>query len=141
MNRAEVPRMARSKAVDLEHKTESLLTSQIRALEFNASGVALKEILVVLPRAIEEQAGGQSIASIFPRTIPTGSSEASRSSSAALRVHTQLISDLLDISRIVSGKLRLDVQRGELPAVIDAAPAGDVLNAASAQREVVTVTQ
>jgi signal transduction histidine kinase/PAS domain-containing protein len=37
------------------------------------------------------------------------------------RVQTQLIADLLDISRITSGKLRLDVQRVELPAVIDAA--------------------
>jgi CheY-like chemotaxis protein/two-component sensor histidine kinase len=36
-------------------------------------------------------------------------------------VQTQLIADLLDISRITSGKLRLDVQRVELPAVIDAA--------------------
>jgi signal transduction histidine kinase len=37
------------------------------------------------------------------------------------RVQTQLISDLLDISRIVSGKMRLEVQRVELPAVIEAA--------------------
>ena len=37
------------------------------------------------------------------------------------RVQTQLIADLLDISRITSGKLRLDVQRVELPTVIDAA--------------------
>jgi signal transduction histidine kinase/PAS domain-containing protein len=37
------------------------------------------------------------------------------------RVQAQLISDLLDISRIVSGKMRLDVQRVELPVVILAA--------------------
>lgn len=37
------------------------------------------------------------------------------------RIQTQLISDLLDISRIVTGKMRLDVQRVELPAVIEAA--------------------
>jgi CheY-like chemotaxis protein/nitrogen-specific signal transduction histidine kinase len=37
------------------------------------------------------------------------------------RVQTQLISDLLDVSRITTGKLRLDVQRVELPVVIDAA--------------------
>jgi signal transduction histidine kinase/CheY-like chemotaxis protein len=37
------------------------------------------------------------------------------------RVQTQLISDLLDISRIVAGKMRLDVQRVELPTVITAA--------------------
>jgi len=37
------------------------------------------------------------------------------------RVQTQLIADLLDISRITSGKMRLDVQRVELPVVIDAA--------------------
>jgi CheY-like chemotaxis protein len=38
---------------------------------------------------------------------------------ARLQVH--LIDDLLDMSRVVSGKMRLDVQRVELPAVIDAA--------------------
>jgi signal transduction histidine kinase/PAS domain-containing protein len=37
------------------------------------------------------------------------------------RLQTQLISDLLDISRIVTGKMRLDVQRVELPSVITAA--------------------
>jgi len=37
------------------------------------------------------------------------------------RLQTQLISDLLDISRIVSGKLRLDLQGVELASVIDAA--------------------
>lgn len=37
------------------------------------------------------------------------------------RVQSQLISDLLDISRIVSGKMRLDVQRVDLPAVVHAA--------------------
>lgn len=37
------------------------------------------------------------------------------------RVQTQLIADLLDMSRIVTGKMRLDVQRVELPVVINAA--------------------
>ncbi|MDI1448425.1 PAS domain S-box protein [Polyangium sp. 6x1] len=37
------------------------------------------------------------------------------------RLQLQLISDLLDVSRIVSGKLRLNVQRVDLPKVIDAA--------------------
>jgi signal transduction histidine kinase/ActR/RegA family two-component response regulator len=37
------------------------------------------------------------------------------------RVQAQLIDDLLDMSRIISGKLRLDVQRVELPSVIQAA--------------------
>jgi CheY-like chemotaxis protein/two-component sensor histidine kinase len=38
-----------------------------------------------------------------------------------VKVQAQLIDDLLDMSRIISGKLRLDVQRIELPAIIDAA--------------------
>lgn len=38
-----------------------------------------------------------------------------------VRVQTQLIADLLDMSRIVSGKIRLDVQRVELSEVIRAA--------------------
>lgn len=38
-----------------------------------------------------------------------------------VRVQTQLIDDLLDMSRIISGKLRLNVQRVELGAVIEAA--------------------
>jgi PAS domain S-box-containing protein len=37
------------------------------------------------------------------------------------RVQTQLINDLLDMSRIISGKLRLDVQPVELASVINAA--------------------
>jgi len=37
------------------------------------------------------------------------------------RVQLQLIADLLDMSRIISGKMRLDVQRVELPVVIEAA--------------------
>jgi len=37
------------------------------------------------------------------------------------RAQVRLIDDLLDMSRIVAGKLRLDVQRVELPAVIEAA--------------------
>jgi signal transduction histidine kinase/CheY-like chemotaxis protein len=37
------------------------------------------------------------------------------------RLQAQLITDLLDISAIISGKMRLDVQKVELPAVIEAA--------------------
>lgn len=37
------------------------------------------------------------------------------------RIQTQLIEDLLDMSRIISGKLRLDVQRVELASIVEAA--------------------
>ena len=37
------------------------------------------------------------------------------------RVQTQLIEDLLDMNRIISGKVRLDVQRMDLADVVDAA--------------------
>jgi CheY-like chemotaxis protein len=37
------------------------------------------------------------------------------------RVQTQLIDDLLDMSRIISGKIRLDVQRVDLQIVVEAA--------------------
>ena len=37
------------------------------------------------------------------------------------RLQAQLIADLLDISRIVSGKLRLELELVDLAAVIDAA--------------------
>jgi PAS domain S-box-containing protein len=37
------------------------------------------------------------------------------------RVQTQLIDDLLDVSRIISGKLRLDVDQVDLAAVVEAA--------------------
>ena len=37
------------------------------------------------------------------------------------QAQNQLISDLLDVSRIISGKLRLDLRTVELPAVIEAA--------------------
>jgi len=48
------------------------------------------------------------------------------------RVQTQLIDDLLDMSRIISGKLRLDVQRVDLADVIRAAVAS-VRHAAEAR--------
>ena len=48
------------------------------------------------------------------------------------QVQAQLIEDLLDISRIISGKLRLDVQRLNLTDVIEAALAA-VLPAANAK--------
>ena len=41
------------------------------------------------------------------------------------RAQTQIIEDLLDMGRIISGKVRLDVQRVDLPAVIDAAMESD----------------
>jgi PAS domain S-box-containing protein len=37
------------------------------------------------------------------------------------KLQTRLIEDLLDVSRIVSGKLTLEVQRVDLPAIVDAA--------------------
>ena len=37
------------------------------------------------------------------------------------RIQTQLIEDLLDMNRIVSGKVRLDVQRTDLAKVVEAA--------------------
>jgi PAS domain S-box-containing protein len=37
------------------------------------------------------------------------------------RAQTRLVEDLLDMSRIITGKMRLDVQRVELPSVIDSA--------------------
>jgi CheY-like chemotaxis protein len=37
------------------------------------------------------------------------------------RLQTQLIEDLLDMSRIVSGKIRLDVQRVDLTSIVEAA--------------------
>jgi signal transduction histidine kinase len=37
------------------------------------------------------------------------------------RVQAQLIADLLDVSRIITGKLRLEVQAVELPSIIEAA--------------------
>ena len=38
-----------------------------------------------------------------------------------VRLQTELIEDLLDMSRIISGKVRLDMRRVKLPEVIDAA--------------------
>src|SRR6516165_12467372 len=41
-----------------------------------------------------------------------------------VRVQTQLIEDLLDMSRIISGNVRLEVQRVELSEIIDMALEG-----------------
>ena len=50
-----------------------------------------------------------------------GAQGAWRRSTATPRLQTQLISDILDVSRIVAGKLRLDVRPIELHVVIEAA--------------------
>lgn len=52
-----------------------------------------------------------------PQTITQASETIERNA----RLQAQLIEDLLDISRIVTGRMRLDVQPVELPAVIQAA--------------------
>jgi PAS domain S-box-containing protein len=49
------------------------------------------------------------------------------------RVQTQLIEDLLDMSRIISGKIRLDVQRVDLQEVVKAAVASVRLSADAKQ--------
>ncbi|MDB5291465.1 MAG: hypothetical protein JWL69_2706 [Phycisphaerales bacterium] len=50
------------------------------------------------------------------------------------RAQTQIIQDLLDMSRIVSGKVRLDVQRIDLPAVIRTAL--DTVQPAAAAKDI-----
>jgi signal transduction histidine kinase len=50
-----------------------------------------------------------------PETIKEGIDVIDRN----VRLQKQLIEDLLDVSRIISGKFRLDVQRVELPELID----------------------
>jgi CheY-like chemotaxis protein/two-component sensor histidine kinase len=52
-----------------------------------------------------------------PATVARGLDIVARNT----RLQTQLISDLLDVSRIVSGKLRLEMQSVHLASVIDAA--------------------
>jgi|GEM_PF-865572 len=58
------------------------------------------------------------------RTTPTGADTTHRALEAIernARAQVQLIEDLLDISRIVSGKMRLDVRPVDVAAVVDAA--------------------
>jgi PAS domain S-box-containing protein len=50
------------------------------------------------------------------------------------QIQNQLIADILDISRIVAGKLRLDVRPVELPAVIEAAL--DTLRPAASAKQI-----
>jgi signal transduction histidine kinase len=53
----------------------------------------------------------------------------------AARQRAQLIDDLLDVSRIVAGKLRLDVQTVRLADVIEAAAGLDPPRRRSARRQ------
>lgn len=66
--------------------------------------------------------------SLDPEEVAEGIDVIERNS----RLQAQLIEDLLDVSRIISGKLRLDVQRVALPDVIEAAMAA-VMPAAEAR--------
>jgi len=54
------------------------------------------------------------------------------------RVQAQLVGDLLDVSRIITGKLRLDIGPVSLPAVIDAAI--DAVRAAADARQITITT-
>src|SRR5262249_32880432 len=56
-------------------------------------------------------------ASVQPNTLTEGLASIERNS----RVQAQLIDDLLDISRIISGKLRLEVQKLNLVDVVESA--------------------
>ena len=53
--------------------------------------------------------------------LPPGAEEGVEVIARNARAQKQLIEDLLDLSRIISGKIRLDVQRVELAAVIEGA--------------------
>ena len=53
----------------------------------------------------------------MPRLVEEGLDMIERNA----RAQTQIIEDLLDMSRIISGKIRLDVQRVDLAAVVQAA--------------------
>jgi signal transduction histidine kinase len=58
---------------------------------------------------------------------------------ASARAQAQLIGDLLDISRIISGKLRLEVQPTELAPIIEAAM--DVVHPAAEARSIQLVAR
>ncbi|MCA1556887.1 MAG: PAS domain-containing sensor histidine kinase, partial [Acidobacteria bacterium] len=58
---------------------------------------------------------------------------------SSARAQAQLIGDLLDISRIISGKLRLEVQPVELPSIIEAAM--DVVHPAAEARSIQLVAR
>ncbi|MGI9105727.1 MAG: sensor histidine kinase [Pyrinomonadaceae bacterium] len=58
---------------------------------------------------------------------------------SSARAQAQLIGDLLDISRIISGKLRLDVQPTELPPIIEAAM--DVVHPAAQAKRIQLVAR
>ncbi|HEV2294506.1 MAG TPA: PAS domain S-box protein [Tepidisphaeraceae bacterium] len=67
------------------------------------------------------------------RTDPESLKEGLQVIQRNARVQTQIIEDILDLSRVVSGKVRLDVQRVDLTSVIEAAiesmqPAADAKN-------------
>jgi len=63
----------------------------------------------------------------YARMLRTGALPAERTASAIEAVDrnatllTQIVEDVLDVSRIISGKIRLDVQRVDLPRVVDEA--------------------
>jgi signal transduction histidine kinase len=58
---------------------------------------------------------------------------------SSARAQAQLIGDLLDISRIISGKLRLEVQPVELPPIVQAAM--DVVHPAAEAKSIALVAR
>jgi signal transduction histidine kinase/ActR/RegA family two-component response regulator len=109
-----------------EAEREELLRKERQARETaEAADRAKDEFMAVLSHELRTPLNA---VSGWGRLLQTGQlrdeAAAKRARDAIVRnadVQMQLIDDLLDLSRIVSGKLRLDVRRLELPQVLQAA--------------------
>ena len=74
-----------------------------------------------------------------PEVMPADVHEGVATIERNARVLAQLIEELLDVSRMISGRIRLDVQRVELPGVIHAAVASVRLSADAKQLRLQTL--
>ena len=114
-----------SERKEAENRRESLLESERAArVEAERAGQMKDEFLATLSHELRTPLNailGYATLLQMGSTSDAESREWVDTIAKNARMQAQLIEDLLDMNRIISGKIRLDVQSTDLPLIIDAA--------------------
>jgi light-regulated signal transduction histidine kinase (bacteriophytochrome) len=115
-----------AKAAEAE-RVELLESERAARAEAERAGRLKDDFLATLSHELRTPLNaiiGWSVLLRGPHVEPDEVAEGMEAIERNARVQAQLVEDLLDVSRIIAGKMRLDVQHVDLAAVVDAAVAG-----------------